>query len=556
MACTSLTGKIENGIGAKMPDKLNALKDDPTLGQKIDDKINASTGLDIVDLAHGPLSNANVTLPGGSGFGTANGQYVPTAPNPHAGGDVLLWNQGLDVVASLAVTDKGGSRFPYSYRPASTVSVLTATHARTRFGIVDPVVSTGDTTTGGTTTGTGAVTGGTTGTVSTTRAATTTAGATTTTGTATRTTGTATKTTTYAVSPTAVAPTAGTTSSNSITVPRSVVIPPERLPRAEDFDLGLIVNGASVNQLSRALTAGSGDGTGLLDITTNLGGVGITIRPQVAPLYLPTVPSGWAASGPVNLLIPSIRSTTADPTFATNVADLQIGATAQVNTSTNHLVPSPQSVIVAHPRFLRLAAGVNQAAEPPFTTMQGTLNAISQLVPERAAQLLGGVQIPDLNTFLANNGQPSFVISHLSLGTYGGNLGIYLNIDPNNTQTTVSSAWTVSASTHKPTQVALTANPSNFPGTGGYTVRWTVRDSETNAVVYASPAAGETSLSKTIPASSMHAHGDTCDPDRSYGLKITVAVSRNGVTGTGTGTTTSPDWEVPINTHICSTNPN
>ena len=126
----------------------------------------------------------------------------------------------------------------------------------------------------------------------------------------------------------------------------------------QDFDIGVIVNGATVNQVLRALTAGRPQSAivappgevvmkmarlnplnqtidvGLLDLydTVDIDDDGtpdldVQVHPSVPPLYLPAPPYSWPTAGNVDLYIPSLRiSVPAVPHVATMATDVRVGA--------------------------------------------------------------------------------------------------------------------------------------------------------------------------------------------------------------------------------------
>ncbi len=604
MDCYEIHDDIQSGLAKKMEERLHGMEQNAAVQQQIADKINVSSPLDLADLAHGPIANLGAS----ARFGIAGGRYVPTAPAGHAGGQILVWHEGVDVAASMAVTDLGGTRFPFSYRPAATSSVVAATHTRTRpTGYTNPYTGTVSTTgtvkaapvspppptTLPTTTATTVPTRATTAPIAsapstktatqpTVTSATRTAGvtgplATASTGsisapaiTGTAATGTAsTGTASTGTASTGTSGTASTGTASGATAvtgigglnridPGTLVLNPGT-PPVTDFDLGLIVNGATVNQLSRALTAGTADGTGLLDIDFDVaadaqgnGASHVRIRPSVPPLYLPTAPAGWPLNGPVRFLAPSLLVTRTSVPFSVS-ADVAVGADAQIDVTTNHLVPLGGSGVAVRLRFLHLDPSINTLPEPTALSLQATLDQVAQTVPDTVARILQGVEIPDLSTFLANSGQPGMVISHLTLATVGGgHLGVFLNVDPNPAKVTSSTTWTAALDA-KPTKFTVTINPQGFPGSGGYNVVWTVRDANSGAVTYQSPAAGESVLTKTFNASLLGAHlEDSCTGERTMAVKVTARVSRNNVTNSGTATSTSPEWYGTANTHLCA----
>src|SRR4029453_1489932 len=159
----------------------------------------------------------------------------------------------------------------------------------------------------------------------------------------------------------------------------------------QDFDIGIIVNGATVNQVLRALTAGKPQsivvppgevlGKALLspaDLTVDVGlldlyekvdvngdgtpDLDVQVHPSVPPLYLPSPPFLWPADGNVDLYVPSLRiSIPAISDIATMATDVRVGMDAFIGD--NHLVPYIQAADVA-PRFLRLGTAINQTTDP------------------------------------------------------------------------------------------------------------------------------------------------------------------------------------------------
>lgn len=660
MSCGTIEGDISDGISKKVKSAVGSLAANPEVETKIATALNTSAPLGLTDLANGPISSANVTFPAGGGFGIGSAKYVETAPYGHLGGSVWIWHEGIDAAASLAVTDKGGARFPYSIRPASTCSVVTQTHERARpkppsvldnvlnwgcggglvstqtqpvaaptappstqpplgpvapvatvptKGVVNPsptpaptsatVPAKGGVTTAAPVRTASQVTGASAASVAaanvmdrTTSAAAAPIVIDAPTATVPPKTATTvpskpattlppkTATTTPATTPVTTAP-ATTPKTTTPVAPQvlpgkaaTTVIAPTTAPAKigalgiditkicclsnpvtllpTDFDIGVVVNGATVNQLSRALTAGSGDGTGIVDVdTTDEDGNTVWSRPSVAPMYLPSAPANWPAPGAVKLFAPSVRLMNSSNPFMMT-ADMLLGADAQINTATNHLVPLPSSTVAARIRFLRLRNG-NMATEPPSGPIQKTLTELQTDVGPKALKIIEGIAVPDLGALLVNSGLPSMVASNLSLATTGGgHLGIYLNIDPNPARVGVAASWNGVSDTAAPSSFTASLNPTGFPGTGGYTVHWTVSNAS-GLVTYQSPAAGETSLSKTFNASlaSGQSNHQNCDPTRWLGVKVRATVTRNNVTQVGSGSFTSPVWEVPINTHIC-----
>jgi hypothetical protein len=500
LPCSALEDDFAAAIEKRITETFDDLNDGATrdeVQQLIEAKLSPA------DLATGPLSSAGVTLRGGGGLGWAHGRWVETAPSGQGriGGAEWIHPQGVDLAAGLAVTDQGGSRFPYSYVPSATASVVRQTHERTRtMRVRRPlelsararVIL-------------GAVTA------------------------------------------------AGTTDGQLVDTPA-------------EFDLGMVVSGATVNQLLRALAAG-GPGrvpttplpvaerampgrpglapppdVGLLDLTASVDANGdgtddmdIATRPAVAPLYLPTAPGGWPTTGDLNLFVPSLRVTIPVPQVATMAADIRIGATATIDTATNHLTPSVTAISV-QPRFLRLGSTINAMADPaqnPIVQIAG--QKLREAIPPRIAGALSPIALPDLKALFATPGFTPALLANLSVRTVGGgHLGVHLDVAPNPAQVVVTTGFDGGGEADPPTSYTVQATPMQFPGTGAYTTSWVVQDAASGAVVYRSPAGGESTLELTLPTAGLQTViDDPCSGDRSLGVRVTATVRRGAIAATG-----------------------
>lgn len=505
--CSWLEGRFSDGIEKQIREKFDEINDGATRNQLL---ATIEKKLAPADLANGPLSTGSITLPGGVGFGLANARWRQTAPSGqgHVGGAEWIHPEGIDLGADLAAVDTGGTRFPYSYRPTATSSVFQQTHARTR--------------------------------------------------------------TVRVKKPLVLAPTATPS-------PVARAVPVKRpgdlgglgafqwVDEQRDFDLGMVVNGATVNQLLRALTAGGPVGIvvqpgpvvaravhvpplptqqiGLLDSSTSVDVDGdgpgtatlpIQTHPSVAPLYLPTPPSGWPTPGDLALYVPSLRISIPVPQAATMATDIRMGASATIDTATNHLVPQVGAVQVTS-RFLRLGAGINAIDDPDRDPILGLVTQkIRDAIPPKLAGALSPIALPDLRSLFSTPGFSPVVLSDLSVRTVGGgHLGIHLDVDPNPAKVAVSGAFTGGSETAAPTGLDLHVSPTAFPGTGGYTVTWVVRDASTYQEVYRSPVGGEgTDLSLPMTGITTRVV-DPCFGDRAVSVDVYATVSRNGVTASG-----------------------
>lgn len=548
-ACESLEGNFKDGMAGQMKDRMSSLSFNPDVNKTITDKVNER--LDPSDLATGPLSTTHVDL-GGTGFGIDHVRYHPTALPGHVGGSVWIWSQGADLAADAAVTDQGGARFPYSYRPSATGTVVNETHARTR----KLTVSTRPEAV--------ALAGG-------------------------------------AAAGASTAPGSSAPRGSSAAGTARRLIP--GLPMGDigafgtttvdrDFDMGLVLNGATVNQLVRALTAGGPRSivggpvgspgiltrsraaakagvrqqtvdVGLFDILTKVdspvGPLDVAIHPSVAPMYLPTPPQGWPTGGAAKLYVPSLRISIPFPGIATMASDLRVGVDASIDTTTNHLVPRVAGVQVTT-RFLRLGPTTNSIKDPAVEAISVVAIAgdkVRDAVPARLASALSPIAIPDLAGLLASPGVPAPVLTNLSVNTVGGgHLGIHFDLDPNPARVTTSVTFDGDGSSAAGSYT-VHASPTRFPGSGDYQVSWTVRDGTTNAVLYRSPVGGESNLDVTLPAAPLKVTvTDPCLGERHVSVRFEATVTRNGVTNSGSANG-AYDWDgaptKPL--HLCEQEP-
>jgi len=337
----------------------------------------------------------------------------------------------------------------------------------------------------------------------------------------------------------------------------------------QDFDIGMIVNGATVNQVLRALTAGKPqsvivappgevNGAALLgpaDLTIDVGlldlyekvdvtgdgtpDLDVQVHPSVPPLYLPSPPLVWPANGNVDLYVPSLRiSIPAIADVATMATDVRVGLDAFI--ADTDLVPYLQAIQVT-PRFLRLGSAINQTTDPvalPTGIVALATAKIREKVPPKLATILEAVHIPELSAL----GGPPVYLRNLTVGTVGdGHLGVYVDVatspDPGTSQ--VSVTWAGGGANGAPTSVTTTVSPTAIPGLGPYTIAWTLKDATSGTILYQSPVGGESyvlpdsgpnPMFKTLDASQFSVGTEHCSGDHSVGLQYTLAITRGGYT--------------------------
>ncbi len=302
-----------------------------------------------------------------------------------------------------------------------------------------------------------------------------------------------------------------------------------------DFDIGLMLNGASVNQLLRALTAGKRAPNptgqmvdiGILDAYEASGTY--EVHPSVAPLYLPTVPAGWQSPSNVNLYVPSLRVTLPKNGGASFASDLRLGVDAF--TDANTLVPYLKRADVA-PRFLRLDKSINQAPEGDLGLVAAIIRAE---MPPKVAAGLGAINANQINQL----GGPPMHLRNLSLQTVGGgHLGVFVDVEttPAQSPNPVSVTWDGSGPGGAPVAAKLEVRTDTIPGITPYQLRWTIRHFQNGPVVYESPVGGEPAIggvvpmSKTIDATALEVVTDPCTGGHSATLFFEVAITRGGYT--------------------------
>jgi hypothetical protein len=302
-----------------------------------------------------------------------------------------------------------------------------------------------------------------------------------------------------------------------------------------DFDIGLIVNGATVNQVLRALAAGkpaidgsSGD-VGLLDFYEYLDDFGdFEVHPSVAPLYLPSPPIGWPADGNVHAYVPSLRISI--PRFArvaTMAVDIRVGIDAFI--AENYLVPFVKAAQV-EPRFLRLGSAINAMTDPAYNPPDypdriavDASATIRETVPAKLATSLAPVRIPDLHVF----GGPPVFLQNLTVETVGGHLGVYVDVEttPAPDDLPVSVTW-ANGLDGRPTSVEVEVDDEAIPGLGVYTFEWTFTDGANGALLYQSPGGGESASKRTVDASRLSITTDPCTGDQYVALLYRVVIRR------------------------------
>ena len=311
-------------------------------------------------------------------------------------------------------------------------------------------------------------------------------------------------------------------------------------PDGQTFDIGAIISGGTVNQTFRAIA----DSGGL-----NLGqtGPGTSALPAVPPIFVSNAPAGYPTAGAIKVYLPSYRVRTDTPALAEVSIDLRLGLTAVVDPVTGQATATVAGNISG--KSLRLGTSINWTID-----LQGLLQAINEpayqaavalqqwiendLINLLGANLLKPFTVPNLPQLLGQN----WVLGSSFIGTtQGGHLGIFVdvNVAPPLPSTTVAANFVGQ------TQLKATATPMDFPGSGGYTVSWTVRDAfASGAVRYQSPAGGEPGLSKTFNGLFFVSQNGTTMCHHVINATVTAVVTRSGASATGTGSAVF-SWYIP-----------
>jgi hypothetical protein len=201
-------------------------------------------------------------------------------------------------------------------------------------------------------------------------------------------------------------------------------------------------------------------------------------------------------------------------------------------------VPYIQATQVV-PRFLRLGPGLNQWFDPatdPLAIVNTASARIRDEVPGKLATVLTAPHIPDLSAL----GGPPVFLRNLTVQTVGdGHLGVYVDVatSPDQGASPVSVYW-LGEPNVAPTWAVTMISPTAIPGVGPYTVHWTLKDATNGAVLYQSPAGGESYpadagpiyMWKTLAASQFAVGTDPCSGDHSQSLQYALSITRGGYT--------------------------
>ena len=387
--------KIKNAIRTALLDKL----DDAFLNEKLAKYLMAT------DLATGPLA----------GFG-ATGSYVRNCTiMTCAGGDVLLWEQGLDVVADLAVPGASGDVF----NPTVGAAVQAVTHGR------------------------------------------------------------------------------------------------------DTFDVGLVVNALSVNHILEAVSGALG-----------VSGADVSLAPSIAPMMVPKVPGGFPG-GDVPLWLPSYRVLTPGLDVVEWAADVRLGVGVTYDPATGRLHATPGSAVGLALRPVKIKDGLVNVADvvPPVNWEVAVEGAVADLLES----LVPAIKIPGYSELTGFPGPPDIVVDSGEVTNVGGHLVARLEVKSASygyNPTVSASITSVPGPFQPPQELVFEAQPGGFPGSGDYTVEWTVYDYLSDTVVYQSPPGGETALTKTIDAGefTVETEPDVHPAIHYMFVGVDVTVSRSNVT--------------------------
>ncbi|MEZ5239587.1 MAG: hypothetical protein R2716_11820 [Microthrixaceae bacterium] len=385
------------------------------LGQDLVDTLNAVVADELTSL-DGFLGDGVAV--GSGGFGFQPLRWLPTcAPlgcDGFGAGDVLLWAEGMDVLAETGVTNLGSDRFEQVYDP-ETGSVASAVHQRT-------------TDTGG------------------------------------------------------------------------------------HFDIGAIIDATLLNQALSALGS-----SGILDAQANLQGTQVDLTPEVAPIFVPSQQLGLSDPGdpPLMLFLPNLQvELSGGARFS---VDLAAGVDATVDAATGDLLPSAV-----------VALNISLLECPGFAIVCGLLSdaalldafesfVASEVVAPLLDNTLGRIAIPQLL-------QVQLGSAHVA--QLDGNVAVYADVVPS-PRASVSiepNYQTPGAGGPFGTElvdVTFEVSPSFFPGSGNYSVSWTVSDAQ-GTVVYASPPGGESATSVTLAAAQLNPQGNGIELSAQANVAVTV----------------------------------
>lgn len=298
-------------------------------------------------------------------------------------------------------------------------------------------------------------------------------------------------------------------------------------PDGSSFDLAAFVRGATVNQILRALAEGGAGGGGIFDVA----GPSLGLRPTVAPMYLPTAPAGFDLGGAVKVFVPNLEMTASFANYRTESVDLRIGLDAALDPASFTLDATADARVDARGLQLDRPAGINWTLDLSWLIPADIQNWLQHDLPTALAN--GMLQPFKVNALEALFDLPlldGLELGPVSIASKDGYLGVWADVDAAPIVNLAMTPVYGNGHFHEPTTVKFDADPDYFPGSGDYTVYWTIIDAglPSRPVIFETPA-GTSSTSVELPG---YVFFYTDDIPHEARVDVEVTVSRGGRTAT------------------------
>ena len=295
-------------------------------------------------------------------------------------------------------------------------------------------------------------------------------------------------------------------------------------PDGTPYKVGAFVHPVVLNGILRALTEGTSGGNGLLDLSATVGSSTLTVRPEVAPIFvngdvLPNQPA-------LTVFLPDLRIGDGVNEFAVNAV---VGVDLEIDTVTHKLVPTVvvgvdvdtitcnvwsdnNAFLILNSYALCAAQDWAGGAPPAIPSIPDVIDlAANTLVPALISNSVGQVELP-----------PTLGFDFLGLGGSGvdnvdGFLSVFVGVPP--------ASLVLSTSQVDLAGATVTATPVDLPGTGPITYDFFVDDLYSNYVL--DPPAS-TSGSLYLPTDDFNGVGAI--GAQFHRAAVSVTATRGGVT--------------------------
>jgi hypothetical protein len=199
-------------------------------------------------------------------------------------------------------------------------------------------------------------------------------------------------------------------------------------PAGGSYAVGAFVHPVVLNQMLRSLVEGSTAApNGLLDFTGSVGGTAVSIKPEVAPIFVNQ--NYGPEQHPLTLFVPDLRIKYGNYQLTANVAvgvDLSIDSVTRKLTSTLQVVMSFDTLSCPWTLYATCAnhdwmAGATPGIPGLATSLPGFASwAATNLIDALVSNSIGQVEIPPTDGF------DLVGLGDLSVQNAGGTLGVYI----------------------------------------------------------------------------------------------------------------------------------